>query len=230
MPSGIDRFFENTFKTSRNGSRYSLLDISVSRHEAEALRSIVNEFHCTRTLEIGMGLGASTVAIVDSPPTNGQRHISVDPFQEVDFGGAAILELERLGLRERVEWIEQPSAKYLADLCASGRKFDLIFIDGDHSIGGTVTDAYWADKCLASGGIIAMHDSMLFSSAAAIKYLAQERGYSVLCLPADSHWKRMARCIKYGLLHGMWFGAKVAPNTARSITALQKPISSSLEN
>src|SRR5436190_594827 len=99
-----------------------------------------------------------------------------------------------------------------------GRAVDTFFaepikIDANqrrHDIRQTVTDAFYIHRVLNPRGVVAFHDSSLFSTGAAVQYLALECGYSVLELPADSTIKRIARRLRYVNTVGVWYARHVA--------------------
>jgi hypothetical protein len=97
-----------------------------------------------------------------------------------------------------------------------------IFVDGAHDTGQTVTDAFYIHRVLSPRGVVAFHDSSLFSTGAAVYYLALECGYSVLPLPADSTIKRMARRFRYVTSVGTWYARYVTPKLHGGLVALQR--------
>jgi predicted O-methyltransferase YrrM len=58
----------------------------------------------------------------------------------------------------RVEKIKNRSAPALERMIAEGRKFDLIYIDGDHTYDGVMSDSTGAWGLVAAGGIIIWDD------------------------------------------------------------------------
>lgn len=223
--SKIRNYFDTDAKIGNDGQEYRPAGTSVQLNEALELQRLVMESRACQTLEIGLALGASAVAISEVLEQQGAKalHVVLDPFQS-QFGDVGLRELDRLGLQYRVEFLPLFSYDFLHDCSKQGRRFDLIFNDGGHSIGNKVTDAFLADLCLNPGGILAFHDAFKFSVSAAVKYLVRERSYDVINLIPDSHLKRWLRCVKYGSIHGWWYGIKVVPCTARSLVALRKPV------
>lgn len=223
MTNAIQEFFATPLKRAADGREFRIDRTSLQLNEALALRQLVVESGATRTLEIGLALGASAIAIADAlgQKDGALRHTALDPYQRA-FGHVGTNEVERLGFKERVEILPVCSEDFLHDACKAGRRFDFIFHDGGHTIGQKVTDAFFADRCLGLGGIIAFHDAFLQSTVACVKYLVQERAYELLALPADSPAKRLARVVRYGIIHGRWYGSQVVPHTCRSLVALRK--------
>jgi len=223
MQTRIQTFYSTPVKLGSDGREYHLSATSLRQIEAEVLYQLVAKSGAVRTLEIGLALGASAVAIADA--LNSQSiehcHVVLDPYQH-HFGNVGLLELERLGLKNRVEFHQVSSEDFLHDASKNGARFDLIFNDGSHMMGSKVTSAFLGDRCLRVGGIFAFHDTFLHSTAACVRYLVQECGYEPVSLQPDSIFKRWARSVKYLGVHGPWFAINIIPTTCRSLVALQK--------
>jgi predicted O-methyltransferase YrrM len=222
MKSKTESFFSANSKEGEDGAFYRLDSASIRICEAYELQRLIQDNRPTRTLEIGLALGASAVAITEVLDCSASKHTVIDPFQ-VSAGNVGLRELDRLGLLSRVEFLPIRSEDFLAECCRTKTDFDFIFHDGAHTIGNKVADAFFADRCLRPGGIIAFHDAFLYSTAACIRYLARELGYELLVLKADVSWRRFLRVPKYTFRHGLWFGLSVVPRVCRSLVALRKP-------
>lgn len=131
---------------------------------SEAERGMLCNFLTGRRniVEIGVFEGFTTRLLAENADP-GATIYGVDPF----FRG-------RLG----ISWGEKITTTYNRRHIASGRirlirtlstevakqvpaRVDFVFIDGDHSLQGITDDwAFWADR-LASGGVIALHDTLL---------------------------------------------------------------------
>lgn len=223
LPVKTYNFFSASVKIGADGKEYRPDVTSLRLDEALMLQRLVVESGATKTLEIGLALGASAIAVAEALDLTGLEghHVALDPFQRA-FGNVGLIELERLGLNKRVEYLSEYSEDFLHESAKCGRRFDLIFNDGAHSIGNKMTDTFFADRCLSAGGILAFHDAFMPSTAACVRYLVQERAYEPIPLPPESRFKRWARIIKYSLVHGRWYASKIIPCTHRSLVALRK--------
>jgi predicted O-methyltransferase YrrM len=105
-------------------------------------------------LEIGSAYGYSTVAI----GLEAKSVVAVDPH--VTHGSYDILvgNLERNGIRDRVDIRVGTSQDVLPKLHDEGLQFGLVWIDGDHTDVGVEHDVRWALKLLKPGGVLACHD------------------------------------------------------------------------
>ena len=222
----IDRFFATPLKLDRNGQTHDIDRSSLRRDEALMLASLICDLRPTISLEIGLAEGGSCVAICSARRDCGilEPHLALDPYQETRTGGAGLLELERLGLRSAVDWRPEHSENYLHGAVKRNEtNLEFAFVDGGHQVGQKVTDTFYLDKVLQSGGVIAFHDGLLPSTAAAVYYLVKERGYSIIQLPADDSLRRLARSVKHGFRLGWWYSTRVIPSMYRSLVALKKP-------
>ena len=223
MPTRIQTFYSTPCKRGDDGREYELSATSLRQIEAQVLYQLVAKSGAVKTLEIGLALGASAVAIADALSCQPKEHCHVvlDPYQH-HFGNVGLLELERLGLRQRVEFHQMSSEDFLHDASKNGARFDLIFNDGSHMFGSKVTSAFLGDRCLRVGGIFAFHDAFKRSTTACVRYLVGECGYKPVSLQPDSIFKRWARSVKYIAIHGAWYAIKIIPTTCCSLVALQK--------
>ncbi len=223
----IGDFFASPIKRDRIGSGHDIRSSSLRQVEAEALARLVLALRPERSLEIGLAEGGSCVAITAARSALGleHKHLALDPYQEKLTAGAGLLELARLNLTRNMAWIEQRSENYLHHLVeAGGPSLDFVFVDGGHDIAQKLTDAFYVDRSLNPGGVVAFHDMLLFSTATAIRHLVQERAYVPVAMPKDNVVRSMARSLRYAIPLGRWYAMKIVPKSCRSLVALRKPI------
>lgn len=212
-------------KLDREDKPHFLTKTSVSLGEALELAKIVVSERAEHTLEVGLAIGASAIAIASAKRAADLLvpHVALDPFQEQLCGGVGLLEIERAGLSDAVVWRNQHSEKVFIEGRTLTARYDFIFIDGGHSIGQAVTDTFLGHDLLNSGGVLAIHDALLFSTMASVRHLVKERGYTVLRLNPDSAAKRILRSFRYAGEFGLWYATQVIPRTHRSLVALRRP-------
>lgn len=219
----IDAFFASPAKVRKDGAPIDVSATAPSRGECETLAKLVMAFRPARTLEFGLASGASAVAITGAKIACdlGQPHRALEPFEE-DFEHVGRTELDRLGLLARCEIIGAFSETFLACEAKAGGAYEFVFVDGGHTIGQKVTDAYWVERVISPGGVAVFHDGLLFSTAAAVRYLVRECGFKILVLPLDSRWKTCARVLRHCDKLGAWYCRYVIPNMHRSLVALRR--------
>jgi predicted O-methyltransferase YrrM len=106
-------------------------------------------------LEVGSAYGYSTVALALVA-----KHVTaVDPHTGHDSYLQLMANLGAYGVAERVTVMQARSQEVLYQLyVASDARYDLVWIDGDHTADVVEHDVSWAQKMLKPGGVIACHD------------------------------------------------------------------------
>jgi predicted O-methyltransferase YrrM len=223
----VDNFFATPLKRDRNGELHDIRRSSLRRNEALALALLVCEVKPEQCLEIGLAEAGSCVVISASRRYCGLAtpHIVLDPFQQTLTASAGLLELERLGLAQSISWLPERSESFLHNHWKRGQaNFDFAFVDGGHDLGQKVTDAFFLNKVIRPGGVVAFHDALLGSTASAVHYLVRECGYSIIRLPADDRLSQALRRIRYLFQLGHWYALNIIPALCRSLVALRKPV------
>ncbi len=220
----IESFYENDIKIDESGNKQYVSHTSLRKKECIALYNVVSKYLPQKTLEVGFALGASAIAIMAAKADHHieEKHIVLDPFQSTLSHNVGLINVAKEGFENNLVLHEDFSENYLNLLNNNNEKLDFIFIDGNHSIGQAVTDAFLSDKVLSKKGIIGIHDSLLFSTAASIRYLMADHGYKLISAP-ENNLKNFARRIKYMNKLGRWYCNTVIPYVNGSIIFLQKP-------
>jgi predicted O-methyltransferase YrrM len=105
-------------------------------------------------LEIGSAYGYSTVAI----GLVARSVVAVDPHTGHGSHGTLREHLHLYALTDQVEIVLAESQQALPRLYEEGRRFDMVWIDGDHTAAVVEHDVTWALKLLQPGGVLACHD------------------------------------------------------------------------
>jgi predicted O-methyltransferase YrrM len=125
---------------------------SVTAAEAAELARLAED---RTVLEVGSAYGYSAVVMA----LTGASVTAVDPHAWIGGSREAMAaNLAAYGVAARVEVIAEPSQQALPRLAEEGRRFGLVFIDGDHSAEGARHDLRWALQLLDAGGTLAVHD------------------------------------------------------------------------
>lgn len=111
-------------------------------------------------LEIGVSAGHATLWLAAAAQLAGARMVSVDNWSAAHGGRAkgpekAITRLKDNGLEGTVEFVNSDSVAYLRS-CADG-EFDLVWVDGDHSVEGATADIKEALR--VAGKLVIVHDT-----------------------------------------------------------------------
>jgi predicted O-methyltransferase YrrM len=156
------------------------MDVYIPREEGDYLYSLVRQLRPSRTVEVGMANGLSSVFIAQALRDNGVgRHTAIDPFQNSDWHGAGMALVAKAGLADVVDLVELPSHQALPDLERSGVRAEFVFIDGSHLFDYVLTDFLCTDRLLADGGLIAFDDSDWPAVTQVIRYAISNRHYEV---------------------------------------------------
>jgi predicted O-methyltransferase YrrM len=158
----------------------------VNPGDRRALYYLSRALRPARVLEVGTHIGASTVHIAAALRANdsdrdaakgtvsdagvpgrdaGATLTTVDIQDVNDLGTRPWIHcgsrhapaemIARMGVAAGVKFVTQPSLAYLA---APGERFDLIFLDGDHSAATVYRELPAALRRLRPGGLVLLHD------------------------------------------------------------------------
>lgn len=141
-----------------------------------ALSGIVAREQPKLVIEIGMACGFSTLAILTALP-EGSRLLSIDPFQHQDYHGLGHAMVSRSDRALAHTLIEEPDYLALPRLLGEGTIADLVYIDGMHTFDYVALDAFYADKLINVGGIIAFNDCGFRSIHKFLNYFVKHRDY-----------------------------------------------------
>ena len=152
---------------------------TIAREYAEALHQAVRQYRPKTVVEVGLGNGASAVAIASALAGNGGgRLISIDPYQRGQFEGRGLEAIVHSGLADYHELIEEPSYLALPALLRRGVKAGFAYIDGWHSFDYVLVDFFFVDKLLAPGGIVGFNDTGFRSVDKVLRFAKRYRKYA----------------------------------------------------
>jgi len=167
---------------SRAGTVHNVFPVAVTAAEGEALRDWVVREEATRTIEVGLGYGVSTLFVCEGLLANGgevARHVAVDPNQASRFENCGLQLLEEAGLTGLVEHHAEESQIVLPGFLGEGRKFDLAFVDGNHRFDGVFLDLVYLGRLVRPGGIVLVDDYQLPAVARAVSFCVENLGWSL---------------------------------------------------
>mgnify|MGYP003977155805 CR=1 FL=1 len=139
--------------------------------EAQFIFDFIQFHGIKKTLETGLAYAKSASHIIAS--TN-ETHIAIDPFQN-DYHRLGVKNIKGLGLEKLLDLREDYSHNVLPELVKEGRKFEFIFIDGDHKFDCELVDFYYADLLLVNKGYILLHDTWLNSTKLLMSFINTNR-------------------------------------------------------
>lgn len=132
----------------------------IAPQQGMLLYSLVRKIKPENTLEIGLAYGFSTVYFLAGIHANGKgHHVAIDEFQN-DWGGIGATRAEVLGIQpDRFEFFAESSAQSLSRFERENRRFEFIFIDGDHKFDGVLIDFTLAARLCKLGSQILLDDT-----------------------------------------------------------------------
>ena len=165
--------------------------------EAKVLADLVVSERLSSCLEIGVANGASALALDQAVSEIDGSLEGIDPEQLTAHGSAAIKLLGRFGLASRFVLHPQPTHFAGPKLLEAGRKFDLVFIDGMHNFEFKSLDAFYSDRLLRVGGLLALHDATFQSTKKVIKLLMTTGRFEEVETPSLhlSIWSKLRRLV-----------------------------------
>ena len=184
------------------------LHSSVSEDEGEFLQSIIREHKPKCSLEIGCAYGISSLYICEAlrEAVSSPKHIIIDPAQFLPlhrFGepgsgyeGIGLLNLERAGYEDIIEFHNKVSHECLPVLLKNGLKVDFAFVDGQHTFDYVMVDFFFIDKLLSVGGIVVFDDALYASIRKVCRYVLTNMRYSVVGPLCSKNVSRRRRFIE----------------------------------
>jgi len=161
----LDEMFKEKKLVGLKGKNFDGLEAASTLNNLFLLRELIKEYKPIHTLEIGMAFGASTLAIISTLKeqleydVNSKIHVAIDPFQRTIWDSTGIMSVQKAGLSNHFDLIEDFSYNTLPDLLHKGRKFDLVYIDGSHLFEDVFIDFFYLSKMLNPLGLLLFDDS-----------------------------------------------------------------------
>ena len=174
----LEEMFD-TQTTAKSSGEIVPLHSNLSVDSAGVLYQLILATRPAVAIEVGMAYGISSLAILAALRRTGGngRLISIDPHQFTQWGGAGAAAVERAGLKDRHELIEDYDYLALPRLLGSGQGIGFAFIDGWHTFDYTLLDFWYLDKMLDVGGIVGFDDCEYLSVDKAIRFVQSHRRY-----------------------------------------------------
>jgi len=158
-----------------------IFPIGLTAERGRVLREVCLAVKPVSTLEVGLGWGISTLFIFEALLAKaGQpiRHVVIDPFQATIFHNASRILFRSLGLEDKLEIYEEDSLFALTSLLRQGRRFDFVFIDGDHRFDACFVDMCIVNRLLRPGGVVLFDDTWLDAVNLTAQYAVTNLDYT----------------------------------------------------
>jgi predicted O-methyltransferase YrrM len=184
----LDRLVSAGVVLVQDGLRRELFPVAIGPAEGAALRDWVRREDARRTIESGLGFAISTLFILEGLLANGPdgHHVAADPYQLVSlpnhrtrYKGVGLQNLEEAGVRDLVEFYAEESQIVFPRLLASGKQFDLAFLDGNHRFEAVFLDLIYAGRLLKDGGVVFVDDTQLPGVERAAAFCVSNLGWII---------------------------------------------------
>ena len=173
----LAQLFETQSAIDSSGREVCLI-ANISPAFSSALTRVVRENKVMCAVEVGLAYGTSALSILEGLGVGGKL-ISLDPFHE-QLGRVGKILIDQSTRAADHELIELPDYLGLPHLIERGVVADLVYIDGMHTFDYVALDAFYADKLIKPGGIIAFNDCGFRSIHKFLKYFVSHRHYEEL--------------------------------------------------
>jgi len=205
----IQKIFETGSVIGRTGKVHKLHS-AINREEGELIASILQDDpSIVKTLEVGCAYGLSSLYICSAlRGRNGASHTIIDPFQNTQWDGVGIRNLEEAGLGffQLIEIKSEFALPQLLEKLES--QFDFVFIDGWHTFDHTLLDCFYATRLLRVGGYLAIDDVSYPSVRRVVDFLSNYpcyEFYGSVSRKKRKLWKRvLLRCLMCPVHRRTW--------------------------
>ncbi|HLQ60800.1 MAG TPA: class I SAM-dependent methyltransferase [Candidatus Acidoferrales bacterium] len=141
---------------------------------ARALYRLVRRIRPSAALEIGLGQGASTLAVLQAlQELGGGRLVCVEQRRSAP----GLARLRSSGLLSQIELHLQPSHLALPRLLQKGVRIQFAFLDGRHLFDYLLVDLFYCDLLLDVGGVLVCDDARWPGLEKAVRFFESNRAY-----------------------------------------------------
>lgn len=148
---------------------------ALSWDAAQLVHDLVIADRPSACLEVGLGQGASTLAILQALETLGAGQLlSIDRNREPP----GLPRVSAAGVEERHTFVCAPSYLALPSLVRDDRRFQFAMIDGRHLFDYLLVDLFYTDLLLEVGGLMVVDDVDRPELERAARFFETNRGYS----------------------------------------------------
>ena len=160
----------------RSGKIFEDLGSNSTLNNIKFIQRAMTERQPTRTLEVGLAFGASTLAFCFEHQRSGRagqkQHVAIDPYQPYPlYDESGVYAIERAGLIDYLDYRPEFSEFVLPRLLEAHQRFDFIYVDGSHLFENVFIDAFYCARLLNDGALIAFDDSTYPHVAKAIAFI-----------------------------------------------------------
>jgi hypothetical protein len=150
--------------------------------ERSELAAVVDEFGCSRTLQVGVGDASAVLALASAHERRGGGLHTVIAAPGRD-GGDGIEALRQTGLPDRVEVVTAQPELALPELLRDGVEIDFALIHGGAPFEQVFVESVYLDRLLVTGGVMALAGADGAAMRAVLEFIAEARAYELRSRP-----------------------------------------------
>ena len=175
-----------------SGHRTPLWPAGLTQDAADFLRDLVIRERARTALEVGTGLGLSSLATLEGLLTNAPdaRLTTIDPAPEWCHN-AGLRTLENSGGFDHITFIKKYSHIALPALLDADDRFDFAFIDGAHQFDGVLLDLFFALRLVKTNGLIVLDDHWMPAIQTVLAYATTNLGLTLELFDPAGPGKRL---------------------------------------
>jgi predicted O-methyltransferase YrrM len=179
----MNAVLENILQTNlvNDGNAQLALHSNMNREQGILIDRVFRTVKPDLSLEIGFAYGISTLFVCDALAHNGKAatHIVIDPFQNSDWAGIGLKNIERAKYEHLIDFCEEPSEIALPSLLARGTRVQAAIIDGNHTFDHALVDFFYVNKMLTIGGIVILDDTNFRSISRLVEHILTYPAYEL---------------------------------------------------
>jgi predicted O-methyltransferase YrrM len=186
VESALERYYTSGTVRDTDG-RDRDLHSTIPSNFADSLTRTVADLRPKLAVEIGMAFGAASLAILRGLGPTGKL-ISIDPHQKSDWGAAGKSLVAQTDRAHQHELIEEFDYLALPQLLEGGTVVDFAYIDGMHTFDYVSLDAFYIDKMMPTGGVIAFNDCQFRAVHKYLRFFRSHRRYEEMDVGLPSNY------------------------------------------
>jgi predicted O-methyltransferase YrrM len=181
MNTILKEIFESKSVQDANGARFSLHS-NTSIEQCLYIDKIMQQIRPEICIEIGLAYGVSALQILDSMGKfhTDFKHIIIDPYQDVDWKGIGLLNIDRAGYKNRVDFYQQLSDQVLPTLYIKNTKIDFAYVDSTKVFDTLMVDVFYITKMLNIGGVIILDDCDFPGIRMLVRFMAKHPSLEIV--------------------------------------------------
>lgn len=143
------------------------------RDQCHFLQKIIEDNRFSKTLEVGLAYGLSTLAICESVAKFSGTHTAFDPAENSYWGGNGVELVNQAGYGHVLNFQEKTSVAGFAELLAQGKQYDFAYVDTAKLFDWILVDFYFIARLLRIGGIVVFDDVDFPGIRKVMRFIAQ---------------------------------------------------------